>query len=81
MITQQLKQNLEVGEQKFFLLKWGISINFFKKFILRSETKYNGPLKDPKKNFLYLINFFICKINFLYIKYIYNFKNKNNLKK
>ncbi len=66
---------------KIFLLKWGISINFFKRFILRSDTKYKSPLKEPKKNFLYLINYFICKINFLYIKYIYNFKNKNNLKK
>ena len=64
---------------KIFLLKWGFSINFFKKFILKSDTKFDGPLKEPKKNLKYLINFFICKINFLYIKYVYNFKNKNNL--
>ena len=64
---------------KIFLLKWGFSINFFKKFILKSDTKFEGPLEEPKKNLKYLINFFVCKINFLYIKYIYNFKNKNNL--
>ena len=34
---------------KIFLLKWGISINFFKKFILNSDTKYLGELKNPKK--------------------------------
>ncbi len=64
---------------KIFLLKWGFSINFFKKFILKSDTKFNGPLSEPKKNIFYLINLILCKINFFYIKYIYNFKNKNNL--
>ena len=64
---------------KIFLLKWGVSISFFKRFILRSDSKYKGPLNDPKKNVTYFFNFIICKINFFYIKYIYNFKNKNNL--
>ena len=66
---------------KIFLLKWGISINFFKKYYLRSNTKYENPLKGPKKNMFYYINLFICKLNYLYIKYIYNFKNKNKLLK
>ncbi len=64
---------------KIFLLKWGISINFFRKFTLRSDSKYEGPLNEPKKNMNYFFNFILCKINFFYIKYIYNFKNKNNL--
>ena len=64
---------------KIFLLKWKISINFFKKFFLRSGQIYNGELKEPKKEFIYYINLFLCKINFLYIKYIYNYKNKNGL--
>mgnify|MGYP003313594049 CR=1 FL=1 len=29
---------------KIFLLKWGFSIQFFKRFILRSDTKYDGEL-------------------------------------
>ena len=66
---------------KIFLLKWKISINFFKKFFLRSDQIYNGELKEPKKEFIYYINLFLCKINFLYIKYIYNYKNKNGLVK
>ena len=66
---------------KIFLLKWGFSIQFFKRFILRSDTKYDGELSEPKKNFLYFMNLFICKINHIYIKYIYNYKNKNNLLK
>ncbi len=64
---------------KIFILKWGISINFFKKFFLKSDTKFTGELSNPKKNFTYFLNLFICKINFFYIKFIYNFKNKHSL--
>ena len=62
---------------KIFLLKWGISINFFKKYIMRSDTKYTNPLEEPKKNALYFFYLLLCKINFLYIKYFYNLNNKN----
>ena len=64
---------------KIFLLKWGMSINFFKKFFLKYEKKYNGQLSEPKKNLLFLFNLFLCKLNLIYIKYIYNFKNRSNL--
>jgi len=56
---------------KIFLLKWGVSINFFKKFYLKSDILYEGPLKEPKKTLNYFINLFICKLNFFYIKFIY----------
>ena len=64
---------------KIFLLKWGITINFFKKFILNSDTKYVNELKKPKKNINYFLQLIICKLNFVYIKYIYNMNNKHNL--
>ena len=64
---------------KIFLLKWGMSINFFKRFFLKSETRYDGKLSEPKKNLIFLFNLFLCKLNLFYIKYIYNFKNRNNL--
>ena len=64
---------------KIFLLKWGISIAFFKKFFLKSDTKFFGELNEPKKNLNFYINFLFCKINFLYIKFIYNYKNRQNL--
>ncbi len=66
---------------KIFLLKWSISIHFFKRFFLRSDQKYDGELKEPNKKIIYYINLFLCKINFLYIKYIYNYKIKNDLSK
>ena len=64
---------------KIFLLKWGISINFFKKYFLKSDTRYLGELKEPKKTFLYLSKLTLCKLNYLYIKYIYNLNNRHNL--
>jgi glycosyltransferase involved in cell wall biosynthesis len=64
---------------KIFLLKWGITINFFKKFILCSDTKYIGKLNEPKINLQYILFFFICKLNFIYVKYIYNINNRHKL--
>ena len=40
---------------KIFLLKWGVSIKFFKRYFMRSNTKYNGSLSEPKKNLEYLV--------------------------
>jgi GT2 family glycosyltransferase len=64
---------------KIFLLKWGITIKFFKKFILNSDTEYLGELKNPRKNINYLLQLTFCKLNYLYTKYIYNMNNKHNL--
>jgi glycosyltransferase involved in cell wall biosynthesis len=64
---------------KIFLLKWGITINFFKKYIINSDEEYHGELKSPKKNIDFFIKLMLCKMNYLYIKYIYNINNKHNL--
>ena len=64
---------------KIFLLKWGFTINFFKRFILKSDTEYLGKLDDPKKDFLYLFNLLLSKLNYFYVRYVYNFNNKKNL--
>ena len=64
---------------KIFLLKWGFTIKFFKKFIMKSDTPYQGELKEPKKNLNYLLNYIISKLYYLYVKYIYNFRNKHKL--
>ena len=50
---------------KSFLRKWGITVDFFKKYYLRTGTKYTGPLNEPAKNFTYFVDFFISKIKFL----------------
>ncbi len=58
---------------KTFLLKWGISIKFFKKHYLKSDTNYEGALTEPKKTFNYYLDLIKCKIVYLYyvlIKYL-----------
>ena len=53
---------------KTFLLKWGISIKFFKKYYLRSDTVFFDILNEPKKNFGYYLSLIKCKITYLYFK-------------
>ena len=50
-----------------FLLKWGITIKFFKKFYLHSDEKYLGLLQEPNKSLNYYFNYLKCKINFIYV--------------
>ena len=56
---------------KIFLLKWGISIKFFKKFYLQSNKKYDGPLTSPKKNINFIIEYILCKIHYIYLNIFY----------
>ncbi len=51
---------------KKFLLKWGMSIKFFKKYYLKSDTLFNGKLTEPKKSFFYYIDLFKCKLTYLF---------------
>ena len=50
-----------------FLKKWGISTKFFKKYYLKSKTKYYGPLNNPNKNIFYFIDLLKCKIKLFYL--------------
>ena len=72
----EIKKNSRYGSKgaKIFLLKWGITIKFFKKFYLHSGTKYKGPLDKPKIDINYFINYIFCKINYIYIKIVYKKK-------
>ena len=62
---------------KIFLLKWGISINFFEKFYLKSGldknkelifTEYLGNLTKPKRNIGYYFELFLDRILLLFLK-------------
>jgi len=55
---------------KTFLLKWGISIKFFKKYYLRSDTNFIGPLSEPKKDIIFFLNLIKCKLTLVYLKII-----------
>tara|TARA_B100001057_G_C22609513_1_gene855982 strand:+ start:16 stop:864 length:849 start_codon:yes stop_codon:yes gene_type:complete len=51
---------------KTFLLKWGISIKFFKKYYLRSDQTFKGILSEPIKNINYYFELFKCKLAYLF---------------
>ena len=51
-----------------FLLKWGITIKFFKKYYLRTDEVFNGKLSEPKKSLIFYIDLIKCKLNFLFLK-------------
>ena len=55
---------------KTFLLKWGISIKFFKKFYLRSDEEFSNKLNEPNKNFFYYLALLKCRISFYFHKLI-----------
>ena len=70
----RIKKNNRYGSRgsKLFLLKWGISIKFFKKFYLRSNNFYDGPLLNPIKDLKFFLYLLICKIHYLYLKVFFN---------
>ena len=51
---------------KTFLLKWGVSIKFFKKHYLRSDQKFTDILNEPQKNLNYYIELIKCKIAYFF---------------
>lgn len=53
---------------KLFILKWGISIKFLRKYYLKANSIYHGELKEPKKNFIYMSELLLCKIKYFYLK-------------
>lgn len=71
-VTKKNQMSIKSKASKIFLLKWGISIKFFKKFYLQTNSIYSGPLKEPKKNITYFINLLLCKAYYFYIKLFYN---------
>ena len=70
-INKISKENYGSKGAKVFLLKWGITIKFFKKFYLRSNTKFKNELIKPNKNLRYYLNLLICKLYYFYLKVFY----------
>ena len=76
-ISLRKKKDLKINKgTKTFLKKWGITPVFFVKHYLRGGkfkenkiecSKYDGPLKDPKKNINYFFDYILCKIKLIFI--------------
>ena len=67
LTTRKKKNFIQNRGDKTFLRKWGFSTKFFKKYYLKSKTKYEGPLNEPKKTFNYFLDLLICKIKLIFI--------------
>ena len=80
MVTRKYKNNKNIMTEsgsrggKIFIIKWGISIKFFKKYYLRSGEKYKGKLLSPKISISFIIDLFFCKLNFIYLKIFFKRK-------
>ncbi len=62
-LTTRKKKNFTQNRgDKTFLKKWGITTKFFKKYYLRSKTKYDGPLHEPNITPGYIFGLLSCKI-------------------
>ena len=59
---------------KTFLLKWGISIKFFKKHYLKSDNIFTGQLTEPNKNLFFFLDLIKCKIAYFFHLLIYKLK-------
>ncbi len=67
-ITTRKKRNFIKNKGDItFLKKWGITTKFFKKHYLKSKTRFDGPLLEPRMNFYFLFDLLICKIKKLFI--------------
>tara|TARA_B100000989_G_scaffold199159_1_gene150534 strand:- start:295 stop:1131 length:837 start_codon:yes stop_codon:yes gene_type:complete len=61
-----LRKKISNNGAKTFLLKWGISIKFFKKYYLRSDQIFKTVLNEPNKNLNYYIGLIKCKIAYYF---------------
>ena len=66
LTTRKKKNFVQNRGDKTFLKKWGITTKFFKKYYLKSKTKYNGPLSEPKVTIGYVLGFLYCKIQSIF---------------
>ena len=64
--TRKKKNFIQNRGDRTFLKKWGITTKFFKQHYLKSKTKYDGPLSDPKFSLDYFFGLIGCKIKSIF---------------
>ena len=69
--TRKNKEILRNNANKTFLLKWGITIEFFVKFYLYRGFKYTKPLNEFKLTSINIVPMFFCKIK-LFLNKLFN---------
>ena len=65
-ITTRKNKNINLNKgSKIFLKKWGFTYKFFRKYYLDYQNEYLGPLNEPKKNFFFYFELYICKLRLI----------------
>ena len=68
--SSEFKKNQGSKANKIFLLKWGYSIKFFKKYYLKAHYIHNENLIEPNRNLFFYFDLFKDKIAFYYYKIV-----------
>jgi len=69
LTTRKKKNFIQNRGDKTFLKKWGITTKFFKKYYLKSKTRFNGPLSEPNITLGYILGLLSCKIKSIFLFY------------
>ena len=70
-LTTRKNKDIKLNDgNKLFLKKWGFTYKFFRKHYLKYHNKFDGPLKEPKKNLNYFFDLLICKLKLIKEKFI-----------
>ena len=64
LTTRKNKDIKKNNGKKTFLMKWGITVEFFTKHYLKRGGVFDGPLLEPQKNFKYYIDYLYSKFKF-----------------
>ena len=67
---KEFKKNQGSRANKIFLLKWGFSVKFFKKYYLKSHYIHNENLTEPEKGITFYLDLFKDKVALFYYKII-----------
>ena len=72
LTTRKKKDVLRNNGKKTFLIKWGITIEFFTKYYLKRGEIFSSQLDDFTLSYKNIFPFFICKLKYFFLKKLSN---------
>jgi len=77
MLFKNHKYTIGHNASNLFLLKWGVTKHFFRKFYIRSNEVFDGALQDPPITFKFIFHYLSSKIQYFVILFKNKFKIVN----
>ena len=72
LTTRKKKNFIKNNFKKTFLIKWGITIEFFTKYYLKRGEIFSSQLDDFTLSYKNIFPFFICKLKYFFLKKLSN---------